>query len=157
MQVLFVNAYRPVDIDRRRPASAAIVVNAMQTVRAISASAMPGVRDRSEIAIAAKKSVEPKPVYGRSRENLRTVTSIATGATSGRNQSKKNDGSCRLPSHQVGLPIVRAEKVSVNKDPVIRSCEIATAFTQGFVNEPADSVCACEGGGSDDIARLTIA
>ncbi len=147
----------PVEIERRRPASAAIVVSAIQTAMAISPSAMPGVRERSEIEIATRKSVEAKPMYGRIRENLITVTSIAIGATNGRNQSKKNAGSCRLPSHQVGLPIARAEKVNVNKDPVINSCEVITALTHGLVNEPAVSVWACEGGGSNDITRMTIA
>ena len=121
MQVLFVKAHKPVATERRRPAIAAIVVSAMQIARAISPRAMPGVRERSAIAIAARKSVEPKPVYGRIRENLNAVTSIAIGATNGKNQSKKNAGSCWLPSHQVGLPIVYAEKVSVNKDPIIKS------------------------------------
>jgi hypothetical protein len=85
------------------------------------------VREISEIEIATRKSVEAKPMYGRNRENLTTVTSIATGAINGRNQSKKNAGSCRLPSHQVGLPMARAEKVNVNKDPAINTCEMTTA------------------------------
>ncbi|MCX6536227.1 MAG: hypothetical protein NT119_06710 [Actinobacteria bacterium] len=157
MQVLTVKVYMPVDIERRRPASAAIVVSAIQTAMAISLRAMLGVRERSEIEIATRKSVEAKPMYGRIRENLITVTSIANGATNGRNQSRKNAGSWRLPSHQVGLPIARAEKVNVNKDPVINICEITTAFTHGLVNEPAASVLACEGGGSNDISRTTIA
>jgi len=147
----------PVDIERRRPASAAIVVSAIHTAMDNSPRAMPGVRERSGIEIATRKSVEAKPMYGRIRENLITVTSIAIGATNGRNQSRKNAGSCRLPSHQVGLPIACAEKVNVNNDPVINSCEIITAFTQGLVNEPAASVWACEGGGSNDITRTTIA
>ena len=71
--------------------------------------------------MATKKIVEPKPAYGKTRENLNAVTSIAIGATNGKNQSKKNAGSCWLPSHQVGLPIVYAEKVNVNKDPIIKS------------------------------------
>ena len=147
----------PVDIERRRPASAAIVVSAIHTAMAISPRAMPGVREISEIEIATRKSVEAKPMYGRNRENLTTVTSIAIGAINGRNQSKKNAGSCRLPSHQVGLPMARAEKVNVNKDPAINSCEITTALTHGLVSEPAASVWACEGGGSNDISRSTIA
>ncbi len=52
----------PVEIERRRPASAAIVVSAIQTAMAISPIAMPGVRERSEIEIATRKSVEAKPM-----------------------------------------------------------------------------------------------
>jgi hypothetical protein len=140
VQVLAVKVHMPVDIERRRPAIAAIVVSAIQTAMANSPRAIPGVRERSEIEIATRKSVEPKPMYGRIVENLVAATSIAIGATNGKNQSKKNAGSCWLPSHQVGLPIARAEKVNVNKDPAINSCEIITAFTHGLVNEPAASV-----------------
>ena len=82
----------PVVTERRRPASAAIVESAVQTVSKISQIATPGVREISKPEVTPKIRVEAKPTYGNNREYLNAAKIMAVGAMNGRSQSRKKAG-----------------------------------------------------------------
>ena len=79
----------PVVTERRRPASAAIVESAVQTVSKISQIATPGVREISKPEVTPKSRVEAKPTYGNNREYLNAAKIMDAGAMAEAKVEKK--------------------------------------------------------------------
>ena len=143
----------PVVTERRRPASAAIVESAVQTVSKISQIAIPGVRETSKPEVTPKSKVEAKPTKGNSRECLNAAKIMPAGAMNGRNQSRKNAGAYSYPSHQVGLPIDLDEIATAIRAPTISSCVTTIAIVHWRVSDPAGVDSSFRDGGGNDIVN----
>lgn len=87
--------------------------------------------------IAEIHSAAPIPAKGAQRPATSAVTMATIGARNGVTHSRAKAGSASVPSHHVGLPMLRPVSAAEASAAVTRSHEMTTIAGHGFWSDRA--------------------